>query len=67
MFIKKDLRKIPTILVDAATKAADDDDALVERIGTGADDESKQAKQRLTDLPLQREYYLLLTGYVTVV
>ena len=47
MFIKKDLRKVPTILADAA--------ALKDEAEMETDDDTKQ-KQLLTDLPLQREF-----------
>ena len=54
MFIKKDLRKIPTILAEAKVVCADGDDELVETISTSAIEVSKQ-KQLLVDLPLQRK------------
>ena len=59
MFIKKDLRKIPTILAEAKVVCADGDDELAETISTSAIEGSKQ-KQLLVDLPLQRKYHGLV-------
>ena len=60
MFIKKDLRKIPTILAEATVACADGDDELVETISTSAIEVSKQKQLLLVDLPLQRKYHGLV-------
>lgn len=56
MFIKKDLRKIPTILADAAasTRGDEDDAEMIDTTMAGA---AESKKKLLTDLPLQRKYY----------